>query len=557
MIRTKGTATEPPKLISLGKNLNAVQTMYLDILTEEYGPACGFDWRNGIYTLRGAREDDLKARQEGLSTLWLALFFAQTINTPLTQTVILTDDGARSETLFRIIHRFYKGLSKDKQRPTKYSSKREIEFEDIDSIIAVGTAGSDNVGRGGTVNNLLLSERAFYTDGNETETGILPSIPAGGNVVRETTANGFNEYHIERELEHNGKSVFKPRFFPWYIMPEYRSSVPADFEKTKEEERLAATYELDDEQLVWRRQQATIYKEKMPQEYPTTEREAFIATGNPIFDREMLTIWEQRQKRVQEIAKPLFETRTDRRRLWQRLRTLHNEGYLKVWEEPDEDLFYLVSADPAGGVKRNKQSNFCSASVWAFGHFRPFEQVCHVHGLWEPHEFAWILAEMAFWYNEAMLCPLKLNHGESVWNTLVHEVHYPQNRGNGWGGLYYHNPAEVNEKADDLNPEQRLPGWPEGGGGKAFAVEMTQKYVSEDAMIINSRTTLTQMFQYVHLPGGGMGGENGTFDDCVSDVYCGVAVYHLRGKHAAHARRAERLAPPTTYGGYGNVYGRK
>ena len=41
-----------------------------------------------------------------------------------------------------------------------------------------------------------------------------------------------------------------------------------------------------------------------------------------------------------------------------------------------------------------------------------------MHGHWEPHEFAWIIAELGFWYHEAMLAILKLNHGESVWSTL-------------------------------------------------------------------------------------------------------------------------------------------
>src|SRR5215471_21608718 len=58
---------------------NDVQETYLDLLAAEYEE---FDWKNGVYRLRGAREDVLKARQQGLSTLWLALFFLDTVNNP-------------------------------------------------------------------------------------------------------------------------------------------------------------------------------------------------------------------------------------------------------------------------------------------------------------------------------------------------------------------------------------------------------------------------------------------------------------------------------------------
>src|ERR1700690_1614059 len=78
-IRTKGTETTPPALITFRPN--DVQTINLDLLHDTYPARV---WRNGIYTLRGASEDCLKARQQGFSTQWLALYFLDTINNPLT-----------------------------------------------------------------------------------------------------------------------------------------------------------------------------------------------------------------------------------------------------------------------------------------------------------------------------------------------------------------------------------------------------------------------------------------------------------------------------------------
>ena len=44
-----------------------------------------------------------------------------------------------------------------------------------------------------------------------------------------------------------------PVFIPWFTDPDYREPVPANFERTPDEEELAEKYSLDDEQLMFRR----------------------------------------------------------------------------------------------------------------------------------------------------------------------------------------------------------------------------------------------------------------------------------------------------------------
>ena len=529
----------------------------------------GLDPDNPSPSIRGRqlRTRILKARREGVSTELLALMFLDTINNPNTRTLSIAHDMDSTKAIFEMVTRFHRNLPVHKRREAARSNTKELYFPSNDSRIFIATAGQPNVGSGATLNNVHKSERAKWPGTVADIDALDASIDEAarlGNIIEETTAQGFNHFYTDWTASERGRDdlgnpePYKGIFFAWFDNPLYRAEVPADFQRTREEAERAAAYHLDDEQLSWYRAKKAERKELMPQEYPHTPREAFIATGNPVFDREMLGVWEQRLARVVEVAQPIFETRVGReRRFYHRLRKLHQEGTLKVWEEPDPELFHLVSADPAGGVNTDGKRSFCSASAWTFGRFRPLEQVAHIHGHWEPHEFAYLRAELAFWYHDAMLAILSANHGQSVWNTLVHEIDFPQNRGNGWGGLYYHNPAEVSERAADLAPHQRLPGWPEGGGGKAFMIEATQQYVSEDMLIINDATTLSEMFRYVHLPGGGMGGESGSMSDCVSDVACGVVIHHLRAKHAAPSRQAERFTPPQTYGGYGESFGRR
>ena len=74
----------------------------------------------------------------------------------------------------------------------------------------------------------------------------------------------------------NGTNGYKPVFIPWYIDDDYRERVPDKFERTPEEEELAAKYNLDDEQLMFRRRKiAQNGRELWQQESPAEPSEAF------------------------------------------------------------------------------------------------------------------------------------------------------------------------------------------------------------------------------------------------------------------------------------------
>jgi hypothetical protein len=255
-----------------------------------------------------------------------------------------------------------------------------------------------------------------------------------------------------------------------------------------------------------------------------------------VFDRNILDTMEKRLEGVKSLPQPSLSylDTAGRRVIFPHLRAVFAKGELKVYEEPAEKTFYLVSADPASGADKTGKLDYCSASVWAFSQFRPLEQVAHLYGQWEPHQFAHLIAELGRWYYDAMVVVLSMNHGHAVNSTLANEIAYPQNRGNGWGGLYYHDPTDINQKADEVKSNSRQAGWPEtpgGGGGKVFAVSAAQQLITEEEVVFSSPITVGQCFQYVHLNGGGMGGETG-HDDAVSDFYCAAAVYRLRSNKA-------------------------
>ena len=121
-----------------------------------------------------------------------------------------------------------------------------------------------------------------------------------------------------------GENEYIPIFLPWFITQEYRRPAPEGFEKTLEEEELVEKYELDDDQLYWRRLKiAESGENKFKQEYPATPEEAFRVSGNSVFDQECIEQYEVQAPnyiRQYDEGSSYFED--------------SREGHLEVWTPP-------------------------------------------------------------------------------------------------------------------------------------------------------------------------------------------------------------------------------
>ena len=111
-------------------------------------------------------------------------------------------------------------------------------------------------------------------------------------------------------------------------------------ELTAEEEKLVESYNLDKDQLYWRRLKiAEGGKLKFQQEYPATADEAFIVSGSNVFNVEKLDRLIPRPVRRRSEWDPASKMFDENR-----------EGNLNIfgfpqWEEP-----YVIGADVALGV---------------------------------------------------------------------------------------------------------------------------------------------------------------------------------------------------------------
>lgn len=206
------------------------------------------------------RDMILKARQCGFSSLILAIFTLDFLGKENSRSVVISHDSPSAQKLLDRVKQYIESV-KQKGFPVnlKYNSKNEMVNSEKNSSFYIGAAGSKSFGRGDTLTNLHLSEFAFYPDPKSMLASALQAVVPTGRVIIESTANGMNYYKDFWDRSKSGESGFKTHFFDnSFYSPEF-------LEQKKKE--LAELY---------------------PQEYPATDTEAFLSSGNPFFDMEAL-----------------------------------------------------------------------------------------------------------------------------------------------------------------------------------------------------------------------------------------------------------------------------
>jgi len=227
----------------------------------------------------------LKGRQQGCSTYVSGRYYHKTTHNKGVRTYILTHEQDATANLFDIVNRFHENNFPQLKPYTAKSNTKELVFSKLDSGYRVGTAGTKAKGRSNTVQLFHGSEVAFWAFAEEHTAGIFQTVPKapGTEIILETTANGMgNFFHRTWVKAVKGESIFIPIFIPWYWQLEYRAMVPPEFSLDPEDREYMELYELDLEQMVWRRNKTRELNNDpllFKQEYPATPDEAFLVTG--------------------------------------------------------------------------------------------------------------------------------------------------------------------------------------------------------------------------------------------------------------------------------------
>lgn len=229
----------------------------------------------------------LKGRKQGVSTYTGGRFYRQTSMWTGRRARVIAHKQSSSDDLFDIVKRFH-----DHNPMAPLSGKaneKELDFPDLDSGYKVGTAGSSDIGRGGTAQLLHASEFAFWPNANEHMAGIgnVVARAPGTEIIIESTGNGLgNAYHQLWQTAEAGEGDYIPIFIPWFWEPRYQAEVPKGFELSIDDLEYQRVYGLTLGQMAWRRLQILTYGSGFEwlfdQEFPATPALAFrSSTADP------------------------------------------------------------------------------------------------------------------------------------------------------------------------------------------------------------------------------------------------------------------------------------
>ena len=233
----------------------------------------------------------LKARQEWITTYKIIDGLDETLFKPNQTRIITAHREDKQKEMFQKAKYAYEQLPTEipdiqrndwiRTKPIpKYDNANELFFPDINSKIKV-TLGS----RSTTPSWLHVTELAFREDWEAMMTGTLPSLPAHSPCTIETTANWVSGYFYQLWKKFYNNPDPNPErhclFLPWYIQPEYRSSI---LREVPQEISHINLLPIDQEQKNWYVEQYWSLGRMVFQEYPSTPEEAFLSTWSSFFN---------------------------------------------------------------------------------------------------------------------------------------------------------------------------------------------------------------------------------------------------------------------------------
>lgn len=240
----------------------------------------------------------LKARQLGMSTLKLISWLDEVIRYSNRTITITAHKKEKQQELFQKVKYAFNEIPNRiklsdwtlRTKPTpKYDSVNELYFPHNNSRIKVSLDS-----RSWTVTNLHITELAFRDDARVMMTWTLPSVPKDAKVTIETTANWVGNYFYEFRNKFYNKTKlleqdFYPVFIPRHTDEDYRiwleeSETISLPDKLKHLETLP----IDKEQIKRYLQQYELLGKEVFQEYPSTPDEAFLTTGDTVWDQMLI-----------------------------------------------------------------------------------------------------------------------------------------------------------------------------------------------------------------------------------------------------------------------------
>lgn len=495
----------------------------------------------------------LKARRLGFSTEIEGMGTQETTTRPFRRAKVVAHLGDSSEEIFEMTKIMYDELNPAFRPIIRYSTRTQLLFENpkddlrpdnpgLRSKFTVATAGSKAIGRGGENTFLHLSEAAHYDETSGLTTGLLQTVDEepDTSVFVESTANGVGNWYHDQYWGHKegkeqliadlirdyedvdklcchfeeypGPIGYLPLFFPWHEFVGNRIPISTESEREymensldEEEQELIDRFGVDYEQLKWRRAKLSSLAETaegisplelFKQENPSSDEEAFLATGRGFFDAKAL--------RETEPDPVLFKGRTSSEvpvyRRFKGYKPLFNEhpfGELSIFRRPKKDRQYSIGVDVAFAEKGRDYS--CIQVIDK----QSFEQVAEWHGkTLDPDELGRAAMMLGCFYNTAVVAIERNNMGiGSV--IALRDTRYP----------YIYSP-KTHAKVEGDGPLDSL-GWENTSVTRPLALGHMEELLRSRRLKINSPGLISECLSFKFSEKGKPEAESGKRDDRV------------------------------------------
>lgn len=394
----------------------------------------------------------MKARQIGFSTAVTGFLYHKTITAAGVTTALVGYNNDLTAELLDKIKTFYR-TTPDAIKPTiHYNSKYEISFPKVDSKILV-LPSTENVGRGYTINNALLTELPFWDKAEEKMVTLEASVPINGKIIIESSPGAVGDYFHRMWVSEN--DYIKKEYGWWWNYTE------AEIETIRR-------------------------RMNNPRKFNNNYALEFLISGRAVFTEEAIAL---QRKRVLKVGDTVELSDGS-------LHKVREEEGLRIYKPPESGHFYVVGADCSEGVTGGDYS------VGVIVDRTTGEEVAFWRGLIAPDKFGKVLNKWGRHYNNALMVVEAEAHGNVVLNILK-QLLYP--------ALYFR-PARFDTIG---NPWSDKLGWKTTKLTRPILIDEFEQSTREDTIILHSKETVDEMTVFIYNDANNMIAMDSYHDDCI------------------------------------------